>query len=82
VIDLIAEALHDPLQLDEVENEPGLFVQAAFDGDAHAVVVPVEPLTPMAREGDEMGRREDQIVLGNRHAVFAASVHEVLQMTG
>jgi hypothetical protein len=72
VIDLVTQAAHDPLELDEVEHEPGLLVERALDRYAHTVVVAVQPFTAMPGERDEVRRGEDEIVLGDRDAELAA----------
>ena len=61
------------LQLDEVEDEPALFVERALDRHARTVVVPVQPLAAVPGEGDEVRRREDQIVLLDRDAELTAT---------
>jgi hypothetical protein len=63
VIDLITETAHDAFQLDEVEHEPGVLPERAFDGDFGPVVVAVQPLAAVAGEGDEVRRGEDEIGL-------------------
>ena len=72
MIDLVAEPLHDPFQLDEVEDEPALFVERTFDRHTRTVVVPVQTFAAMARKGDEVRRREYQVVLGDRNAELTA----------
>ena len=78
VIDLVAQAPHDFLEDREVEHEPAFLVERALDGDARAVVVPVQSLAPVAGERDEVRRREHQIVLRHRYAELTA-VHRVLR---
>src|SRR5688572_11007990 len=82
MVDFVAEPFHDPLQLDEIEHEPRFFVERALDRDPHAVVMTVQTLAPMARERDEVGGREDEIVLGDRNAVIAPRRHDASQSIG
>jgi hypothetical protein len=72
MIDLVAQPLHDALQLDEVEDEPALLVQVAFDRDARAIVVAVQSFAAMPGERDEVRRGKDQIVFRHRNAEFPA----------
>ena len=54
VIDFLAQLPHQPLQLEEVEDEPVLRVQRPFHGHPHAVVVAVQPFAPMTGKRDEV----------------------------
>src|SRR5262249_17899472 len=45
------------------------------DGDASAVIVAVQRLAAVAGERDEMGGREDEVVLRHRYAKLTARRH-------
>src|SRR4029450_7656147 len=80
MVDLITEPLHDPFELDEIEDEPALLVERPFNRNPRAVIVAVQSFATMTREGDEVRRREDQIILGHRNAEVTASLHEALSL--
>src|SRR5262249_42609429 len=63
------------LQDAEIEDEMGLRIEATLDGDASAVVVAVQRLAAVAGERDEMGGREDEVVLRHRYAKLTARRH-------
>ena len=69
--DLVIHRVHHPpgrlLEHAEVHDEADLVVERALDGNAQPVVVAVQRLALVAAEGDEVRRREDQVVLAHRH---------------
>ena len=77
MVDLAAQPGHDPLELDEIEDEPDGIVEFAFSAGTDAVVVSVQPLAPVAVKCDEMRRGEDKVVLLDRHAELRPLVHGV-----
>ena len=72
VVQLLGEVLQEALQGDEVEDEPRLRLEAAFDDRADAVVVAVQGLAAVPGERDEMRCGEHQIFLGDRDLEHAA----------
>ena len=65
MIDFAAESAHDALQLEEVEDELVRGIELPVNGNACAVIVPVEPLAPVTGIGNEVGGGEDQVVSGH-----------------
>jgi hypothetical protein len=72
VIELGGEATHDLLHRGEVDHEPALGFETAFDEQADAIVVAVEFFAAMPGERNEVGGREDQIFLGDRASPYPA----------
>jgi hypothetical protein len=62
VVELARDVAGDVAQGDEVEDVMVL-VQVVLDLDRRPVVVAVDPLALVAREGDEVARAEDEFVL-------------------
>jgi hypothetical protein len=68
MIEFADQALGCVAKSDEVEHVV-IFIEGSRDFHGHSPVVPMQPLTDISVEGDEVGGTEDQVVLGDSDTI-------------